>query len=144
MVKHTQTIRRQIKLPTNCLSVFDHLVILALKDLFCSFGIIIEEITDFFSKNVFQRMQQYGIGKNRQREGGSEREREREREERERQRQRETERDRGRDRDRDRGRDRERQTERDRQRETDRERQAERDRQTDRVLDACFFLNESF
>ena len=29
MVKHTQTIRRQ--LPTNCLSVFDHFVGLALK-----------------------------------------------------------------------------------------------------------------
>ena len=32
MVKHTQTIRRQ-KLPTNCLSVFDHFVRLALKGL---------------------------------------------------------------------------------------------------------------
>ena len=31
MVKHTQTIRR--KLPTNCLSVFDHFVGLALKGL---------------------------------------------------------------------------------------------------------------
>ena len=31
MVKHTQTIRRL--LPTNCLSVFDHFVGLALKEL---------------------------------------------------------------------------------------------------------------
>ena len=31
MVKHTQKIRRQK--PTNCLSVFDHFVKLALKDL---------------------------------------------------------------------------------------------------------------
>ena len=31
MVKHTQTIRRE--LPTNCLSVFDHFVKLALKGL---------------------------------------------------------------------------------------------------------------
>ena len=31
MVKHTQTIRRE--LPTNCLSVFDHFVGLALKGL---------------------------------------------------------------------------------------------------------------
>ena len=31
MVKHTQTIRRQQ--PTNCLSVFDHFVVLTLKGL---------------------------------------------------------------------------------------------------------------
>ena len=36
MVKHTQTIRRQQ--PTNCLSVFDHFVGLALK------GLILNEI----------------------------------------------------------------------------------------------------
>ena len=36
MVKHTQTIRRQE--PTNCLSVFDHFVGLALNGLRAAFG----------------------------------------------------------------------------------------------------------
>ena len=35
MVKHTQTIRRQ--LPTNCLTVFDHFMNLALKGLIISY-----------------------------------------------------------------------------------------------------------
>ena len=43
MVKHTQTIRQQ--LPTNCLSVFDHFVILVLKGLIQVFEY---DIRDFF------------------------------------------------------------------------------------------------
>ena len=42
MVKHTQTIRREF--PTNCLSVFDHFVILALKGLRFDFTLIIYKL----------------------------------------------------------------------------------------------------
>ena len=48
MVKHTETIRRL--LPTNCLSVFDHFVGLALKGLIC-FQIMKSESYCFKSKN---------------------------------------------------------------------------------------------
>ena len=46
MVKHTQTIRRL--LPTNCLSVFDHFVWLALK------GLMSERILVIASKAVLK------------------------------------------------------------------------------------------
>ena len=50
MVKHTQTIRRQM--PTSCLSVFDHFVILALKGLINIAGSHFYDIK--MSANIFR------------------------------------------------------------------------------------------
>ena len=57
MVKHTQTIRQQ--LPTNCLSVFDHFVILVLKGLIQIFEY---DIRDFFG-NGPDFNEKHGISK---------------------------------------------------------------------------------
>ena len=55
MVKHTQTIRRQK--PTNCFSVFDHFVVLALKGLTYFLKLLVNQITSFFHQHYFQMEQ---------------------------------------------------------------------------------------